>query len=140
MSWPTELQINAWLGAEKRAASCLVSADAKKWPLRNAPPKVRTFLKPPAPVDVRDWQNSDVGWGVVAAESEGLTDAQKQTSSDLPEPIQALIKDRGDAPVFRYRPGWISASACCGATRAVSMWRSANRRRVSAANASRATS
>jgi hypothetical protein len=106
MNWPTELQINAWLGTEKRGASGLVSADAKRWPLRNAPPKVRTFLRPPAPVDVRKWQSSDVGWGVVAAETEGLTEVQKKTSSDLPEPIQALIKDRGNAPVFRYRPGW----------------------------------
>jgi hypothetical protein len=106
MNWPTELQINAYLGGEKKAASGEVSPDAKRWPLRNAPPQVRTFLKPPAPADVRDWKSSDVGWGVVAAETPGLTDIQRRTSSDLPEPIQALIRDRGDAPVFRYRPGW----------------------------------
>ena len=106
ISWPTELQINAYLGADKRAASSVLSPLAKRWPLRNAPPKIRTFLKPPAPVDARDWKNSDVGWGVVAAETPDLTETEKRTSSDLPEPLQALIKERGDAPVFRYRPGW----------------------------------
>ena len=106
MSWPTELQINAYLGDTNKGASGIVAPDAKRWPLRNAPPTIRTFLKPPIPVDVRDWKNSEVGWGVVAAEPPGITEDQKKTSSDLPEPIQALIKDRGDAPVFRYRSGW----------------------------------
>ena len=106
MNWPTELQINAYLGGEKKAASSALSEDAKKWPLRNAPPRVRTFLKPPAPADLRDWKSSQVGWGVVAAETPGLTEDQKRTSSDLPEPIRTLIKDRGNAPVFRYRGGW----------------------------------
>jgi hypothetical protein len=106
MSWPEELQINAYLGGETKAVSSTLSSEAKRWPLRNAPPKVRTFLKPPAPVDLRNWKDSNVGWGVVAAETADLTDAQKRTSSDLPEPIQELLKDRGDAPVFRYRPSW----------------------------------
>jgi len=106
MSWPTELQINAYLGGENKAARSALASEAKRWPLRNAPPKVRTFLKPPAPADLRNWKDTNVGWGVVVAETDGLTDEQKRTSSDLPEPIQALIKDRGGAPVFRYRPGW----------------------------------
>ena len=49
ISWPTELQINAYLGADKRAASSVLSPLAKRWPLRNAPPKIRTFLKPRPP-------------------------------------------------------------------------------------------
>jgi hypothetical protein len=106
LNWPDELHINAYLGEAKGAASGALSPDAKRWPLRNAPPKVRTFLKPPAPVDQRHWQDGSVGWGVVAVDSPDLTDAQRKTSSDLPESIQQLLKDRGNAPVLRYRPGW----------------------------------
>src|ERR1017187_3916277 len=106
MNWPTELQINAYLGGEKKAASGEVSPDAKRGPLRNALPKVRTFLKPPAPVDVRNWKSSDVGWAGVAAETPDLTDAESETRSVRADPIQALIQARGDAPGFRYRPGW----------------------------------
>lgn len=106
IGWPSAVQINAYLGVGAKPASGEFSEDAKRWPLRNAPPKVRTFLRPPPPADERDWTSSAVGWGVVAAETDGLTGEQKKTGSDLPGPIQDLIKDRGQAPVFRYRPGW----------------------------------
>jgi hypothetical protein len=105
-NWPDELRINAYLGVGRTAASGALSLEAKKWPLRNGPPKVRTFLKPPAPVDMRRWQDPNVGWGIIAADSPDLTDTQRKTSSDLPESIQQLLKDRGNAPVLRYRPGW----------------------------------
>jgi hypothetical protein len=102
--WPQQLGINAYFGEGKTAAVGALSPDAKKWPFRNGPPKVRTFLKPPAPVDRRLWQDARVGWGVIAADSPGLTDVQRKTSSDLPESIQQLVKDRGNAPVLRYCP------------------------------------
>ncbi len=105
MSWPSEVRINAYIGDGKRAASGLLTDETKKWPLRNAPAKLRAFLKPPAPVDRRKWQDPSVGWGIVAAEKPGLTKEQLASGTDLPEPIQQLRKDRGNAPVFRYRPG-----------------------------------
>jgi hypothetical protein len=106
IGWPSAIQINAYLGTGEKSASGEFSEDAKRWPLRNAPPRVRAFLRPPPPANERDWTSSAVGWGVVAADADTLTNEQRITGSDLPEPIQALIKDRGNAPVFRYRPGW----------------------------------
>jgi hypothetical protein len=103
--WPSVLSINAYCGQGK-AASGNVPDDARRWPLRNAPPKIRIFLKPPQPVDLRDWRSPNVGWGIVAAETKGVTDADLAAGNDLPAPIQALRKERGNAPIFRYREGW----------------------------------
>jgi hypothetical protein len=105
ISWPTALSINAYSGNGKTAAG-KVADDARRWPLRNAPPKIRTFLKPPKPVDLRDWRDPNVGWGIVAAEPAGVNAADLAAGNDLPEPIQALCKERGNAPIFRYRDGW----------------------------------
>jgi len=103
-SWPKVLSINAYCGNSK-AASATVPDDARRWPLRNGPPKIRTFLKPPKPVDLRDWRNSNVGWGIVAAETKGASEADMAAGNDLPAPMQSLRKDRGDAPILRYREG-----------------------------------
>lgn len=104
--WPDTLSINAYLGEDKRAVSGLISDQAKSWTLRNAPPTVRTFLKPPTPADPRNWRDSRIGWGLVLAESAGCSEADLASGADAPEPIQALLKVRGNAPVFRYRPDW----------------------------------
>jgi hypothetical protein len=104
-SWPTSFRINAYAGSGETASGAL-SDEARRWPLRNAPPKIRTFLKPPKPVDLTDWRNPDVGWGIVAAELPGTKADDLAEGTDLPEPIQTLRKERGDAPIFRYRPEW----------------------------------
>lgn len=103
--WPQQLRINAYLG-ERKGAWGAVSADAKKWPLRNAPPKVQPFLKPAAPADPRQWQHETVGWGIVVAEPPEMAASVLAAGTDLPEPIQQLRKDRGNPPVLRYRKGW----------------------------------
>ncbi len=105
MSWPNQLSINAYSGDHK-AANTLVADAGMRWPLRNAPPPVRTFLKPPTPLDLRRWQDPRVGWGIVAAEKPGAKESDLADATDLPEPIQQLRKDRGNGPVLRYRPGW----------------------------------
>ena len=102
--WPSVLRINAYSGKDK-TPSGNVSDDARRWPLRNAPPKIRVFLKPPKAVDLRDWRNPNVGWGIVTAETRGASDADLAAGNDLPAPIQSLRHDRGDAPIFRYREG-----------------------------------
>jgi hypothetical protein len=42
----------------------------------------------------------------VAAELPGTKETDLVAGTDLPEPIQALRKDRRNAPVFRYRKDW----------------------------------
>lgn len=104
-AWPTMLSINAYCG-NCRAASGSVAADARRWPLRNTPPKIRTFLKPPKAADLRNWRSSAVGWGIVAAEPKGMSNADLAAGNDLPIPIQKLRKERSNAPILRYREGW----------------------------------
>lgn len=104
--WPLSLQINAYIGEGTGGASGATVPNTAKWPLRTPPPKTLPHLKPPRPVDWSDWQNDNVGWGIVAAEPPNTPIEVLTSGSDLPEPIQQLRKDRGDAPIFRFRPGW----------------------------------
>ncbi len=104
-AWPQQLRINAYVGGASGAWG-VVPEEAKRWPLRNAPPALRAFLKPAAPADPRKWQHETVGWGIVAAEPPGAAANELAAGTDLPEPIQQLRKDRGGAPVLRFRKGW----------------------------------
>ena len=104
--WPLNLQINAYAGDGKGGASGATGLETERWPLRTPPPKTLPHLKPPKPADLRDWQNDNVGWGIVAAETPNASMDALTSGSDLPEPIQQLRKDRGNAPIFRFRRGW----------------------------------
>jgi len=106
VDWPSTLSINAYSGELQRAAVGPVADSTRIWVLRKAPPEVPTPLKAPVPPNPADWRDSRVGWGLVMADKPNLTDAERSDGSDAPEPIQKLLKDRGNAPVFRYRPGW----------------------------------
>ncbi len=104
--WPTTLLTNAWMGdAPVTAPGSRVSIRARAWTLRSQQPIVQHFLRVPPPLDLTDWRNPRVGWGLVLVERDDMTPAQLASADDAPEPIQALVKARGNAPVFRYRPG-----------------------------------
>lgn len=100
--WPDRLAVNAWTGEEEPEAD--VSDQAKKWAVRRQIDKVPRLLAAPEPVDLRDWRHPDVGWGLVLPENEQVSVADRAVGADAPEPIRKLLVDRGDAPVFRYRP------------------------------------
>jgi hypothetical protein len=104
VAWPQALQINAYAGHGSGGASGAIGPEAEQWPLRTPPPRALPHLKPAKPADLRDWQNEDVGWGVVAVEPANVSTEVLKSGSDLPEPIQQLRKDRGNAPLFRFRP------------------------------------
>ncbi len=55
----------------------------------------------PKPIDMNDWRNPDVGWGVVMADRADVDRAAKAIAADAPAPIRDLIIERGSAPVFR---------------------------------------
>lgn len=99
--WPTTLQINAWSG-EAPLVSEVQEARVRAWALRADLKGRESTLRPPDPADFADWQDDRVGWGVVAADRPELDARTKAEAEDLPEPIRRLIKERGDAPVFRY--------------------------------------
>ena len=62
-------------------------------------------LAPVALADQRDWRSDQVGWGLVLPDDPALNPADKARGTDAPEPLRALLKDRGDAPVLRWSPG-----------------------------------
>jgi hypothetical protein len=102
MSWPTTFNINAWNG--EAPASAAVSAQALDWVTGTKQLHVTESLAPPDDADLADWRNPGVGWGLILPERPGLTPAQLATAADAPEPIRQLLKERNNAPVFRYRP------------------------------------
>lgn len=58
----------------------------------------------PSAADPADWTHPRVGWGVILPERGGLDPAALATADDAPEPIRALVQQRG-GKVLRYRGG-----------------------------------
>lgn len=101
-TFPSELSANLWTGETSPVAA--LNDDSRKWGLKQHMEKVGKKLAAAEPVDLRDWRHSRIGWGLVLPDDDGLPLAARATAEDAPEPIQALVAARGDAPVFRYRP------------------------------------
>jgi hypothetical protein len=104
---PQSLIINANVGHQ--GARARPSPEIKRWLLGNAPPKIRAFLKAPPKADPKDWRDPRVGWGLVLPHNPNVPREKLSTAEDAPEPIQALVKDRGQdgqpAVVLRYKQG-----------------------------------
>lgn len=96
------LQANAWCGAG--AAEGPLAASASAWAMRGAMARPRMRLGPAARgIDLAQWQDPRVGWGVVLPDRDDLADADKAAAADAPVAIRRLLAARGHAPVFRYR-------------------------------------
>lgn len=104
MELPPKLRINAWTG-EGLAASD-VSITTQEWALNEEPLKVPKYLAVPTAANPANWKDERVGWGLVLPERTGLSKEQLASGTDAPEPIQRLLRERGNAPLFRYIPGW----------------------------------
>jgi hypothetical protein len=68
-------------------------------------PRLDRYLAPPPEADQRDWQDPRVGWGLVLPDDDAVPEADRAAALDAPEPIRELQRQRGEAPVLRYRPG-----------------------------------
>ena len=104
--WPGTLRINAWTG--ERAALGDISPKAEAWALGSKttpPPGAIPRLVPADDADPADWRHPNVGWGLVLPERPGLSRAELATAADAPEPMQRLVRERNNAPVFRYLVG-----------------------------------
>lgn len=102
---PDAIRVNAWLGTE--SPSSPLGRNALGWQgvgESRATRALRTTRAPPAPVDVRDWRDARVGWGLVLPDNERLSPADRSRASDAPESVQSLVAARGPAPVLRHRP------------------------------------
>lgn len=103
MDWSTALAANAWVG-EEGSVSGTLSNQARNWATQGRFPSSQEWLGPPDLPDERDWKHERIGWGLVLAEPDGdWSAADKAQALDAPEPLQALVAARGDAPVLRYR-------------------------------------
>ena len=101
---PSLLRMNAFAGATR--AEGPLAARSLKWTLSNAPPTIRTFLRPAPNADPRDWRDARIGWGLVLPHNPALDAAAQATAIDAPPPIQELVQSRSydgrPAPVLRY--------------------------------------
>jgi len=96
---PTLLRSSAWCG---EAAQAETSAQSLAWGSTRNVPK-GTVMLAPKKLDLADWRDPRVGWGLVLPDSPDLDAADRASGGDAPEAIRALLEARGNAPVFRYR-------------------------------------
>lgn len=97
---PEKIQVNAWCGED---AAAKVDPQATNWGVTQQRETPKQFLAADEPEDLRLWQDEKVGWGLVLPENETISVEQRAVAADAPEPIRALVEDRNQAPVFRYR-------------------------------------
>lgn len=98
------LTIDAWTGSE--TPSSALHPEWWSWAVK----KDQVEAKEPLPaeeVDLRDWQNPEVGWGLVLPDNEDLSFKDRATAIDAAEPLQELVEVR-KGPVLRYVPDQIT--------------------------------
>lgn len=93
-----ELRADAWPGEEARGAP----DEESGWASRRDVPRGWGPLAP-TPIDLADWRDPRVGWGVVLPDRDDVPIADKALGIDAPEPIRALLAARPGSPVLRYR-------------------------------------
>jgi hypothetical protein len=105
----TPVRIDAWTGTEAPASSLGAARDG--WAVRPASidAGVALFPRPPDPAD---WRHPQIGWGLVVLDRDEFTAEQKARNEDLAEPLRALVADRPQSKVLRYRStgrfeGWL---------------------------------
>ncbi len=95
------LRANAWCGSST-AEGLLDQDGAIAW-------ATRTLSVPQQlagePIDLANWLDRRVGWGLVVPDDMSMSDADKANGVDLSEPLRSLVKARGDAPILRWRVG-----------------------------------
>ncbi len=105
MGLPEELRVNAFVDDQPVAASELADQiSSYLYGKIYTPPEDMGVggIDAPAPSDPKNWQDPNVGWGLILPENPNLGNAAKARAEDAPPPIQELVMKRGSAPVFRY--------------------------------------
>jgi len=100
---PDLLRINAWTGSEAPAAQPTKPAWALTRHMEGpSAADGQLGLGPGKLISESDWQNPEMGWGLILPENTSLAEKERATAVDAPEAIQELVAARNDAPVFRY--------------------------------------
>jgi hypothetical protein len=101
-AFPETLSINAWTGASIPAAP--VAPKWWQWALaQHQQIKVRT-LAADEPLDLRDWWDERVGWGLVLRDNDALSESDRSAGADVPDELRPLLEKRKGSPILRYRP------------------------------------
>jgi hypothetical protein len=95
----TRIQINAYDPTGVPSVGTFDPRDrrVKRFALAQSVQPPKTFLAPTAEPELTEWQNSEVGWGLVVPDTWGTR---------LPEPLRALLDARQGAPVLHFKKGW----------------------------------
>jgi hypothetical protein len=97
--FPAILRSNAFTGST--AAVGELSAEARRWSVQNAPPIRRQYLADfETDVDLHQWEDERVGYGIVAAMPAGK-EHDPASDADLSEAVRELIARR-KAPLLRF--------------------------------------
>jgi hypothetical protein len=102
VGWPRSLSINAWTGAA--LAPSPLGANAARWAFAGAAAVAPSPVLPAEVVDPRNWRHPDVGWGLVLADNDALSEPDRARGADAPASIRKLLAARDNPPVLRYRP------------------------------------
>jgi hypothetical protein len=97
---PATLQVNAWT-THAPAPSPLAPTWAR-WATHPHMVDADRTLAAPEPVDDRDVLDPRVGWGLVVAEDETRSEADRATGADLPQILRELVAARKGV-ILRYR-------------------------------------
>lgn len=98
---PGQLQINAWNGVLENASAL---PPRTPWAQVEQGRPVSRWLAPAVPVDQREWQHPDVGWGLVLPDDDALPADAKAAGADAPAPLRKLLLARPNSAVLRWAP------------------------------------
>ena len=76
-TFPETLMVNAWTGSKVPVAD--TDEKSKNWGLKERI-TVSQFLYAPPPIDLRNWQDPAVGWGLVLPDNEHIDAALRATA------------------------------------------------------------
>jgi hypothetical protein len=99
----TALSVNAWTG-DRAPSSPASQKTLAKWATARASdgPDGRSGALAPRDINLWDWRDPAVGWGLVLPDETSLPLAARATADDAPEPIQRLLAARPGSPVLRW--------------------------------------
>jgi hypothetical protein len=104
MAPPRELTANAW--RDGSVVQGRISDRALGWALGQGvegSPKTKDLR--PTPVDLSQWRDPAVGWGLILPEPAApllRNNRSLGAAAGAPEPIRRLVQERGPAPVFHF--------------------------------------
>jgi hypothetical protein len=103
MGQPARLRLNAF--SDAGPVSGALERGGLPWALQQVVQPAPTLMFPPKEVDLQRWDDPAVGWGLILPDRTSLTTSRLATADDAPEPIRTLVRQRGNAPVYRYQRG-----------------------------------